>query len=494
MSSLYSITKQACHRRSPLDGVSSHPPPQPRHGPAGARDGAGMPDALRLPACSQANAVGQLPAGSADRCAGLAVQTLWDWEHSEAGSMLNSPTARIQQMNLGDADFELSPSGRRSSVDSVGSNISSEQTAPMAMEELTPSELTADFTRPRCPSFASVESAPTGFGSTRRPSCAASHESDTRRPSFEGAAVDEISALLADDSSLFMNDTERAVAALEKHDDLLAHFSEEEIFAICASRAMEAHQATLLGPGPPADEAKPEEVIADLLLEGEGSPVSSPLSPSSKGRRHSRDVPGRISGAARATSNSMPSSPLAKRPPASGSLMPKRRKPSLSCDDGASSQNSSPLAARPFTTKSRAPHSLEEGGVIHMFDGFDGFDSEDLPDLPMSSGEGTAQGEDAPASSRKNKLQRCSACGARATTVAHAARPRHTPRLRGPSVSAYSVASPAPPFPLPFIRHPAPPLLGRWTGPQVAHLLPAHIITTARQVPALGSQSKHRIQ
>ena len=28
----------------------------------------------------------------------------------------------------------------------------------------------------------------------------------------------------------------------EKHDDLLAHFEEDEIFAICASRAMEAHE------------------------------------------------------------------------------------------------------------------------------------------------------------------------------------------------------------------------------------------------------------
>ena len=228
-----------------------------------------------------------------------------------------------------------------------------------------------------------------------------------------------------------------AAGALEKHDDLLAHFSPEEIFAICASRAMEAHTRSVAksigATQPSGGGAGSTQQLRPAASAPGSAPNSVPGSPRPRQRLSSLAALDEHCGGG-GQSMSLPSSPLMKRPPAKGTHIPKRRKSHSNLTDGVRGggslddsttvtevgrMTSSPLANLhlPPASGGGGSGSSKSGGGS----GLSVFVNDDIPserclsvDLGSSLAmDGDLQGPDSPASSRKNKLQRCSACGAR---------------------------------------------------------------------------------
>ena len=234
----------------------------------------------------------------------------------------------------------------------------------------------------------------------------------------------------------------------EKHDDLLAHFEEDEIFAICASRAMEAHERVNLAatsapavPQPAAPSPGGGALPFLQLRPTHSAPLERPISGSSSSEPNSprlsrrRRSPGLHSSLIRrdglhTSPQSLPNSPLLSRSP----LLSKRSRGS---PEGVDLREMVKSPARARRTPSHAlrrinsanPHEEEED------DDDDDSSSDDDQEQPMalhdvapltsspktSKREQVQQPQQQPplaeeedpflSGSRKNKPQRCSACG-----------------------------------------------------------------------------------
>jgi len=220
----------------------------------------------------------------------------------------------------------------------------------------------------------------------------------------------------------------------EKRDDLLAHFSDYEIFDLCANMAMKAHQAEVQG-GTDSDtevgqtlpqvfkERQPprDDALASMLDGANNRPVSAagvaPLASKKKGGSPANSFRSWPKGP-RERATSCPDSPIVKRRGEGAPTPPKRRKssgalastqsplnPSCSPSTFAAlniggSGRSSPLSEDTYLSE---PFTLD-GGVERAVSGgsFSSAHSANIsaPDSPAGGN-----------NSRKNKLQRCSLCG-----------------------------------------------------------------------------------
>ena len=398
----------------------------------GMRDGLGSPLARRSSVTSIASGEGSFVASSHDGCS-TATPSLAPTPNPETGEA--PPPISGRALNASAAG------SRRESVASVSSVASTARTVDTELQPTVPLRFEGAPTAERigkdptmCPGVTPPTAPlPAEMAELVTDLDGGDSDGDGTTAVFDGGmtSADEVRMGEEEEES-----ADQVAAALEKHDDLLAHFSADEIFALCASRAMEAHEAMTMPPlgfdaaleHAPAttgdrdmfegeeegeEEESPEDAIASLLLDSTYEAASLPSSP------RLGPVRSRL-GAMGANSLSLPSSPLCKRPSSKSSSSTKRRK---SSDASADERSGSTQMRRPTASTAKRASVPNSWRLLDEASGGE----EEL--RPSDGGEG-----DGGTSSRKNKLQRCSACGARFLAAFMAA---------GPSLS--SPPAPRPP-------------------------------------------------